>query len=618
MLKRLWNQRLPSSPTSSTPDSTSADAVSYHDNAKVEANIRIDPAEHEQNGGNRPIGVAKVEAVQALYGKYGKYCLWLGLAMIMIGFELDNSLVYTYQNYGTSAFNSLSVLSTLSTAGTIVSAVIKPPVAKISDVIGRGETYLITVTFYLLSYVLTAASKNINTYAAGFMFYKVGQSGTNILDSVVFSDVSSPRWRGFVLGISFAPFLIMPWISAFIVDDVTKPDGIGWRWGIGMFAIVMPVATGPLIGTLLYFQQRAKKTGLVPKVNISVWEFCSLIDLGGMILLCSGFAMLLLPFTLAASTPGKWSTPWVDVLIALGVVLLVALVPYEKYVAEHPVVPVHYGKNLTIVLACTLAGVDQIGFSATHTYLYAWATVAHNYSARDATFLQYTNGVTECLAGIIAGIIMYKTRRYKWLTMLGVIVRCIGYGAMIRLRGAHNSTAELFIVQLIQGIGSGFIQQIALVAAQVVVPHAELAQISSLVLLISFLGSAVGSCVAGGIYTNEFKVFLRRYLGEGTEQSVIDRVYDSITGTLPEWGSAQRDAITLAYSEVMKKITIVGFAVAVPLLLCAWFLPNLELQDMALFSVFEGGAETTERSDDNVEMEAAGSKSDSVAKDRSG
>ncbi|KAK7525312.1 MFS general substrate transporter [Phyllosticta citriasiana] len=582
MLKRLWNQRLPSSPTSSTPDSTSADAVSYHDNAKVEANIRIDPAEHEQNGGNRPIGVAKVEAVQALYGKYGKYCLWLGLAMIMIGFELDNSLVYTYQNYGTSAFNSLSVLSTLSTAGTIVSAVIKPPVAKISDVIGRGETYLITVTFYLLSYVLTAASKNINTYAAGFMFYKVGQSGTNILDSVVFSDVSSPRWRGFVLGISFAPFLIMPWISAFIVDDVTKPDGIGWRWGIGMFAIVMgppgsdllfvpglvakvvthstksgmwsidtpqqasPVATGPLIGTLLYFQQRAKKTGLVPKVNISVWEFCSLIDLGGMILLCSGFAMLLLPFTLAASTPGKWSTPWVDVLIALGVVLLVALVPYEKYVAEHPVVPVHYGKNLTIVLACTLAGVDQIGFSATHTYLYAWATVAHNYSARDATFLQYTNGVTECLAGIIAGIIMYKTRRYKWLTMLGVIVRCIGYGAMIRLRGAHNSTAELFIVQLIQGIGSGFIQQIALVAAQVVVPHAELAQISSLVLLISFLGSAVGSCVAGGIYTNEFKVFLRRYLGEGTEQSVIDRVYDSITGTLPEWGSAQRDAITLA------------------------------------------------------------------------
>ncbi|KAK8214020.1 major facilitator superfamily domain-containing protein [Phyllosticta capitalensis] len=576
MLNRLWSSRH-SAPTLSTPNSNSADAVSL-DNAKVEANIRIDPAEHEQNGASRPIGVAKVEAVQALYGKYGKYFLWFGLGMIMIGFELDNSLVYTYQNYSTSSFNSLSILGTLSTAGTIVTAIIKPPIAKISDVIGRGETYLITISFYLLSYILCASAKDINTYAAGYVFYQVGQSGTSILDSIVFSDVSSPRWRGFVIGISFTPFLIMPWISAFIVDDVTKPTGIGWRWGIGMFAIIMPIAAGPLIATILYFSRKAKKAGFVPEVKISLWEFCSLIDLGGMILLCGGFAMLLLPFTLAASTPGKWSTPWVDVLIALGVVFLILLVPYEKFVAKHPVVPTHYGKSLTIVLACTLAGIDQIGFAAQHTYLYAWATVAHNYSARDATFLNYTNGVTECLAGIVAGIIMYKTRRYKWLIMFGVIVRCIGYGVMIRLRGAHNSTAELFVVQLIQGVGSGFIQQIALVAAQVEVPHSELAQISALVLLITFLGSAVGSCVAGGIYTNEFKVFLRKYLGADTPQSTIDSVYDSITGTLPAWGSSEREAINLAYSEVMKKITIVGFAVAVPLLLCAWFLPNVELQ----------------------------------------
>lgn len=83
MLNRLWSSRH-SAPTLSTPNSNSADAVSL-DNAKVEANIRIDPAEHEQNGASRPIGVAKVEAVQALYGKYGKYFLWFGLGMIMIG-----------------------------------------------------------------------------------------------------------------------------------------------------------------------------------------------------------------------------------------------------------------------------------------------------------------------------------------------------------------------------------------------------------------------------------------------------------------------------------------------------------------------------------------------------
>ena len=100
---------------------------------------------------------------------------------------------------------------------------------------------------------------------------------------------------------------------------------------------------------------------------------------------------------------------------------------------------------------------------------------------------------------------MYKTRRYKISIIVGAVIRLVGYGVMIRLRGSDNSTGELFAVQLIQGIGSGFIQQIVVVAAQIVVPHAELAQVSALVLLMSFLGSAVGSCIAGGIYTNTFK-----------------------------------------------------------------------------------------------------------------
>lgn len=198
------------------------------------------------------------------------------------------------------------------------------------------------------------------------MFYAVGQAGTQILNQIVFSDISTPRWRGFVLGMMYFPFLITPWISAFIVDDVVAPDGIGWLWGIGMFAVIMPFASSFIIGALLFLQRKAGKSGLILKKKLTVYEFCSLVDLGGMILLCGGFAMLLLPFTLAASTPSKWKTPWVDAVIVLGVLFLASLIPYEKLVAKHPVVPVHYGKNCTIVIACLMGAVDTCGFSATH------------------------------------------------------------------------------------------------------------------------------------------------------------------------------------------------------------------------------------------------------------
>lgn len=134
-----------------------------------------------------PSGVARIEAVQQVWGRHGKYFLWAGLAMMMLIFELDNSTVYNYQNYAASSFNKLSFVAALGTATTIVSAVVKPPIAKISDVVGRGETYILTVSCYVVSYVLCAKASSFNMYAAGTIFYAVGQAGTQILDQVSFS-----------------------------------------------------------------------------------------------------------------------------------------------------------------------------------------------------------------------------------------------------------------------------------------------------------------------------------------------------------------------------------------------------------------------------------------------
>ena len=130
-----------------------------------------------------------------------------------------------------------------------------------------------------------------------------------------------------------------------------------------------------------------------------------------------------------------------------------------------------------------------------------------------------------------------------------LILELTGYGLMIKLRGTNNSDAELFIVQAVQGIGSGTIQMICLTIAQIVVPHAELAQVSALVLLAVFLGSGVGSSVAGGIYTNYFKSALYKHMGDNTSASVVDSIYNSIVSSdLPSWGTTERIAANAAVS----------------------------------------------------------------------
>ncbi|KAI0010811.1 MFS general substrate transporter [Xylariaceae sp. FL0662B] len=524
-------------------------------------------------------GVSTIQAAQAIWGEKGRWLIIAGLCLIMILYEIDNSTVYIYRNYATSDFQELSKLATLSTAGTIIFAVAKPPIAKLSNVIGRGQTYLLTVSLYILSYIIMASAKSFNAYAAGCVFYSLGQSGTNLMNDIVIADLTTARYRAFGIALSFWPFLVTPWTAGFIVDSVTAPTGIGWRWGIGMLAILMPFCASFIITTLLYYQGKSKREGLVPVMKVSLYDFCSQIDLGGVVLFSGGLALLLIPMTLAATTPSSWKTPWVDALIAVGVVLLIGLPLYEYYLAKHPVVPTHYFTNPTIVLCLLLIAMDNVGFSATHTYLYAWVTVARDLGARDATFFTYTNGVTQCLVAILIGVAMAKTKRYKWVCVLGSIVRLVGYGVMLRLRGSETSIGELFVVQLIQGIGSGMVGSTLLIPAQIQVPHAEMPQITALVICFAFVGGSVGACIAGGIYTGTLEPALRRYLGDGATAGQVAALANSINGVAPPWGTPERTAVNYAFTEVMRYMTYAAVGPSAIAFIGAFFMPDYQLPE---------------------------------------
>nr|KAK5448244.1 hypothetical protein LTR18_001332 [Exophiala xenobiotica] len=503
------------------------------------------------------------------WGRRGKVWMWIG--------ELDHTTVYNYQNYAASEFKAISLLGALTTAGTMTSAVLKPPIAKISDVAGRAETYIAVVVFYVVSYVLCASAKGFGQYAGGYIVYSIGQTGMQILNQVIVADITTSRWRGLANGLVTLPFMVTPWASAFIVDGALAT--IGWRWGIGMFAIIMPVCSIAVIIPLMWFQRRVKRAGGQVRTKTTFMGLSAQIDLGGMALLAGGCAMLLLPIALAGDTPGTWSTPWVPALMVVGACLLVSLVYYESRIATNPIIPPRFVKNISLVLAFLIGLLDAFAYSITHTYMYAWATVVHSFSARDATFLTYTAGCVQVLTGLATGFLMYRSKRYKWLLLIGVIVRLIGYGLMMRLRGANNSVAEIFMMQVIQGAGSGAVGTVVIVVAQIVVPKAELAQATALELLFIYLGNSLGSSIAGTIYTSLFKERLRYWMEPGTPQSIIDSVYETITGVTQGAGSSERYAVQHAYSDILRYMTIAALVASALPMVMVWFLPNLKLND---------------------------------------
>ena len=70
--------------------------------------------------------------------------------------------------YATSSFNTHSLLSVIGIVSGVMIAVVKAPMAKIGDVFGRMEAFLLSVLLYVAGYVQMAASNNVETYAVSY------------------------------------------------------------------------------------------------------------------------------------------------------------------------------------------------------------------------------------------------------------------------------------------------------------------------------------------------------------------------------------------------------------------------------------------------------------------
>lgn len=214
----------------------------------------------------------------------------------------DSYTTYNYSPAATSAFGYHSLLSTITVANSIVSAVSKIWISKIADVSSRPWTYALFLLFYTLDSIMVSASSNVTTYAASSVFLSIGSSGISVLNTIISGDITSLKYRGLMLGLLSPPYLVNSWLTGLIVAAVLKGN---WRWGCGMFAIIMPATVGPALLIMSWLEHKAEATqaalGYVferPKRDLKsylnpVWVSSVECDFFGLFLLGFGWALLL-------------------------------------------------------------------------------------------------------------------------------------------------------------------------------------------------------------------------------------------------------------------------------------------------------------------------------------
>lgn len=203
---------------------------------KDESGAQVEPTDDnvvESQVGNvvQSQGVTRMEAVyrEAQTNRKTFYLIGASVLVCAWAYSLDSSTTSYYSIDASSYYKQhSSVLSTLSIATSIIGAVCKPFIAKVSDITSRPYTYILALVFYTLGYIVAATSHSVAAYIVGEVFVAIGSSGLDLTNDIIVADLTPLEWRGFVSSLLSTPFIINTWFSGKIVEAISKKNQ--WRW----------------------------------------------------------------------------------------------------------------------------------------------------------------------------------------------------------------------------------------------------------------------------------------------------------------------------------------------------------------------------------------------------
>jgi MFS family permease len=259
---------------------------------------------HEEAATETSSALQHTSTTQASWAKRRRSYILVYSAIFCVAYvtSLDANTGFLYLNFACSEFGALASFSTIAIVQQLCFAIAKPPIAKISDVFGRAEAYLLSLAFYVFGYIIVSTAPTLPRLIGGIVFQATGTTGIQVLQSIIIADSTTAKWRGLIIGIVNLPYLINFAVAGPLVELVMSTKG--WRFGFFLWTIILPISALPLLITLIIGQRRAGRAGLLmtnPIRSNSFWkgvaELGGEVDAIGLLLFSAGFLLLLIPLS---------------------------------------------------------------------------------------------------------------------------------------------------------------------------------------------------------------------------------------------------------------------------------------------------------------------------------
>jgi MFS family permease len=468
----------------------------------------------------------------------------------------------------TSSFLFHSLTAATGVMAQLIGGISKLTLAKILDVFGRPQGYLLMVCLMTIGLIMMAACTNVETYAAAQVLYWIGYNGISYVVGIFVADTSKLRNRAFYFAFVSSPYIATVWITGPMANSILNT--IGFRWGFGIFTIITPIVTLPLYFLFQYNYSKAKKQGLIVEEKSGRTALQSLhyywvqFDGVGLLLLSGGLALFLLPFSIYSYQYYQWRDPKTIGLLVGGFVTIILFVIWEKYFAKVSFMPWNLLLDRTVVGSCVLAAVLFISFYIWDGYFISFLQVVPNLNVTQTGYIANIYSIGSCFWSLVVGVVIRYSGKFKWIALyFGVPLTILGVGLMINFRQPDVNIGYIIMCQIFIAFAGGSLVITEQLAAMAAVDHQHVTTVLAVQSMCASIGGAIGLSVASAVWTGTFPVKLGEYLPAESQANATMIYADIRTQLSYPVGSPTRSAIEHAYGDAQKFMLIGGTAILV-------------------------------------------------------
>ncbi|KAI9374332.1 major facilitator superfamily domain-containing protein [Aspergillus egyptiacus] len=499
------------------------------------------------------LGVKKAEAAAMVWSKKAVYATYAWIWVCFFLLALQSSISGTVINNAYASFSSAPQIATANILYGIIGGVLKLPIAKVLNLWGRAEGFLVFLAVYILGLIIVAACNNPDSYAAGYVLFWVGYNALFLIMDVFMADTSGLRNRAFTFAFSQTPFICTAFTGPLAGQHFLKIAT--WRWAYGAFAIINTVAFLPLAVVFKFYQKKAERMGLYHReksgrtIMQSIIHYCHEFDLIGAAMLMAAWILLLLPFSLASNGRAQYEDASFIAMVVIGFCLLFVFAAWERWAARVHFISYDLLKQRTVLGACCMAALSFFAFYCWDLYFYNFCIVVYDLEVAMAGYMLQIYNVGSCFWGVLFGLYIRWSKHFKYACLCFALpLLILGAGLMVHFRGQEDDIGYIIMCQIFIAFGGGMIvigQDMAVMAAA---DREGVPMMLSLIGLFSSLGGSIGQAVGAAIYNNTFPDALRSRLPSDLK-SMTDTL--NMGGYLVQMeypvGSVVREAVNYAW-----------------------------------------------------------------------